>query len=124
MFAASGGTIVHHTTLFSALIVVLLVSMWATISALAPYSAEIYPTGIRVAGSGVVAGATKLGGVLALGLSVAAIAPPSLVGAALLAAIPAGLGALMLLFYGIETRGRHLEEITAAPEQRLAEQPA
>jgi hypothetical protein len=27
--------------------------------------------------------------------------------------VPAGLAALMLLFYGIETRGRRLEDITA-----------
>ena len=113
VFAVDGGTIVHHTNVFTALIVVLLISMWATISALAPYGAEVYPTGIRAVGSGVVAGATKLGGVLALGLSVAAIAPPGLAGAALLAGVPAGLAALMLLFYGIETRGRRLEDITA-----------
>lgn len=124
VFAVSGGTIVQHTTLFTTLTVILLVSMWATISALAPYSAEIYPTEIRAAGSGVVAGATKLGGVLALGLSVAAIAPPSLAGAALLAAVPAGLGALMLLLFGIETRDRQLEDITTTTARHLADQPA
>ena len=113
VFAVYGGPVVHHTGVFTALIVVLLVSMWATISALAPYGAEVYPTGIRAGGSGVVAGATKLGGVLALGLSVASIAPPGLAGAALLAGVPAGLAALLLAFYGIETRGRRLEEITA-----------
>jgi putative MFS transporter len=110
-FAVKGGTIVHHNGWFTALIVLLLVSMWATISALAPYGSEVYPTGIRAAGSGIVAGATKLGGVIALGLSVAEIAPPGLAGAALLAGVPAALAAVMLLFYGIETRGRRLEEI-------------
>ena len=64
-------------------------SMWATVSALAPYAAEIYPTAIRGAGSGVVAGATKLGGVIALGIAVMSWAPPSVAGAALLAAVPA-----------------------------------
>jgi putative MFS transporter len=124
VFATSGDTVVQHTSLFTALLVVLLISMWATISALAPYSAEIYPTEIRAAGSGVVTGATKLGGVIALGLSVAAIAPPSLRGAALLAGVTAGLAALMLSLYGIETRGRRLEEIsTAATDQHLADQP-
>ena len=44
VFAAFGTTIIERTPLFTALVVVLLVSMWATISALAPYSAEIYPT--------------------------------------------------------------------------------
>jgi MFS transporter, putative metabolite:H+ symporter len=113
VFAADGGTVVRHTDVFTALIVVLLVSMWATVSAVAPYASEVYPTRIRAAGSGVIAGATKLGGVIALGLSVAAIAPPSLAGAALLAGAPAALAAGMLAFYGIETRGRRLEEISS-----------
>jgi MFS transporter, putative metabolite:H+ symporter len=123
VFVTSGDTIVRHSTVFTALIVILLVSMWATISALAPYSAEVYPTEIRAAGSGVVAGATKLGGVLALGLSVAAIAPPSLAGAALLAGVPAALAAVMLFLFGVETRGRRLEEISlGTADQHLAEQ--
>ena len=88
--------------------------MWATISALAPYSSEVYRTAIRGAGTGVVAGATKLGGVLALAIAVAAWSPPSLAGAALLAAVPAGLAAVLLLFVGVETRGRSLEDITEA----------
>ena len=110
--AASGGTIVHHTSLFTALLVLLLISLWATISALSPYSAEIYATAIRGAGSGVSAAATKLGGVIALGMSVLTWAPPGLAGAALLGAVPAGAAALLLLGVGIETRGRRLEEIT------------
>jgi putative MFS transporter len=121
-FVFAGGTVVQHTTLFTALLVVLLVSMWATVSALAPYSAEIYPTEIRAVGAGVVAGATKLGGVLALGLSVASIAPPSLAGAALLAGATAAIGAILLSIYGVETQGRRLEEISAtAADERLAD---
>ena len=113
-FAVAGSTIVGNPTLFTAALVVLLVSMWATISALAPYSSEVYRTAIRGAGTGVVAGATKLGGVLALAIAVAAWSPPSLAGAALLAAVPAGLAAVLLLFVGVETRGRSLEDITEA----------
>ena len=116
VFAGYAGTIVHHSTAFTALLVVLLVAMWATVSALAPYAAEIYPTSIRGAGSGVVAGATKLGGVIALGIAVASWAPPGVAGAAVLAAVPAGLAALLLVFVGIETRGRRLEEISAAEQ--------
>ena len=125
VFVVSGGTVVRHTNVFTALLVVLLMSMWATISALAPYSAEIYPTEIRAVGSGVVAGATKLGGVIALALSVASIAPPSLAGAALLAGGTAGIAAILLSLYGIETRGRRLEEISiSAADDRLADQRA
>jgi putative MFS transporter len=114
VFAGYAGTIVHHSTEFTALLVVLLIAMWATVSALSPYASEIYPTAIRGAGSGVVAGATKLGGVIALGIAVLSWAPPGVAGAALLAAVPAGLAALLLVFVGIETRGKRLEEISAA----------
>ena len=114
VLAVGGSGVVDNPPLFTAALVVLLISMWATISALAPYSSEIYATAIRGVGTGVVAGATKLGGVLALAIAVAAWAPPSLAGAALLAAVPAGLAAVLLLFVGVETRGRSLEEITEA----------
>ncbi len=107
-------SIVHHTALFTVLLVVLLVSLWATVSAVAPYATEIYPTVIRGAGSGVVAGATKLGGVIALGIAVMSWAPPGLAGAAVLAAVPAAAAALLLIPFGLETRGRRLEEINRA----------
>ena len=112
LFAADSGAIVRNSTLFTGVLVLLLISMWATVSALAPYAAEVYPTVIRGAGSGVVAGATKLGGVLALGIAVLAWAPPGIAGAALLAAVPAGAAAVLLVLFGIETRGRRLEEIS------------
>lgn len=110
-FALRGQEIVRHTDLFTALLVVLLVALWATISALAPYASEVYPTAIRGTGSGVAAGATKLGGVIALGMSVMAWSPPGIAGAAVLAAVPAAVAALLLLLVGVETRGRSLEEI-------------
>ena len=125
--AVAGNSIVGNPPLFTAVLVVLLISMWATISALAPYSSEVYRTAIRGAGTGVVAGATKLGGVIALAIAVAAWAPPSLAGAALLAAVPAGLAAVLLLFVGVETRGRSLEDISdaeAEPDVRPPRQRA
>lgn len=113
-FAARGDVIIRHTTLFTALVVGLLISMWATISVLGPYSAEVYPTRARSAGAGIAAGASKLGGVVALAIAVASIAPPSLAGAALLGAVPAALAALALVAVGVETSGRRLEEISTA----------
>lgn len=125
VFAALGEQLPRHTQLFTAAVAVLLVALWASIAVLAPYSAEVYPTAIRGVGSGVAAGATKLGGVFALGLSVAAIAPPAIAGSAALAAVPAVLAALMLLIFGIETRGRTLEEISATVlGRRRSETPA
>jgi putative MFS transporter len=122
LFALFGSAITRSSALFTALVVALLVSMWASISVLAPYSAEVYPTHKRSAGSGVAAAASKLGGVLALAMSVAAVAPPSVAGAALLAAIPAALAALMLAVFGVETRGRRLEEITSPVALETARQ--
>ena len=118
-FAVLGKDFPRHTLAFTAMLVALLISLWASIAVIAPYSAEVYPTAIRAIGSGVSAGATKLGGVIALGMSVAAVAPPALAGSALLAAVPAGLAALMLLVFGIETIGRPLEEISSAILARL-----
>jgi putative MFS transporter len=114
IFAVFGDELPRHTTLFTAMVAALLVSLWASIAVMAPYSAEVYPTAIRAVGSGVAAGASKLGGVFALGLSVAAVAPPALAGSALLAALPALLAAVMLFVFGIETRGRGLEEISSS----------
>jgi putative MFS transporter len=114
---AADGSVVRNTPLFTVLLVALLVAMWATISAVAPYAAEVYPTAIRASGSGIVAGATKLGGVLALGLAVMSWSPPGLAGAAVLAAVPAAAAAVLLLRFGIETRGRSLEEIAVAPRE-------
>lgn len=118
-FAIAGEGFPRHTFMFTALLVALLISLWACIAVIAPYSAEVYPTAIRAIGSGVAAGATKLGGVIALGMAVGAVAPPALGGSALLAAVPAALAALMLLVFGIETRGRGLEEISSALLARL-----
>jgi MFS transporter, putative metabolite:H+ symporter len=124
IFAGDSSAVVHSSVLFTALMVLLLVSMWATISALSPYAAEIYPTAIRSSGSGVVAGATKLGGVIALGIAVLSWAPPSAAGAALIAAVTAGAAALLLVFTGIETRGRRLEEIAESEASTVtAERP-
>ena len=110
VFALDPG-IVHHATPFTALLSVLLVALWATVSAVAPYAAEVYPTPFRGAGSGIVAGATKLGGVLVLATTVLSWSPPSVAGAAILGAVPAAAGAALLLVVGLETRGRRLEDI-------------
>jgi putative MFS transporter len=111
VFAGAGGAIVRHEWLLTPLVVLLLVSMWAVVSVLAPYSVEVYPTASRAAGAGVAAGATKLGGVLALSMAVLGLTAPGIRGGALLAAVPMALAAAVLLVVGIETRGRPLDEI-------------
>lgn len=52
---------------------------------------------------------------------VVGIAPPSLRGAALLGAVPVALAALAVGRFGIETRRRGLEEITAVELRKTLE---
>ena len=56
-------------------------------------------------------GDSKVGGVIVLSLSVAAVAPPGIAGAALLTGAPMAVAALAIAVAGIETRGRSLEAI-------------
>ena len=71
--------------------------------------------------SDLVAGASKLGGVVALAMAVASIAPPSIAGAAVLTAAPMLLSAVVLAVTGVETRARRLEEISAMELASVAE---
>ena len=81
---------------------------------LAAYSAEVYPTRVRSRGSGLAAAASKAGGVVVIAIVVAAIAPPTITGTALIGAVPMALAALTAAIWGVETRRRRLEDITAA----------
>lgn len=51
---------------------------------------------------------------------VAALTPPTITGTALMGAIPMALAALAALVFGVETRRRRLEEITAREFDRTA----
>ena len=113
-FAGFGEGLATHTAGFTALLVCLLVSLWGVISVLAPYSAEVYPTRLRARGAGVAAGASKLGGVAALGMAVAGVAPPGLRGAGALTAGAMAIAAVAVAAFGVETRRRRLEEIDPA----------
>jgi putative MFS transporter len=50
------------------------------------------------------------------------VAAPSIAGTTLIGAVPMALAALAIIFFGIETRNRRLEEITAE-EFKLAPTP-
>jgi MFS transporter, putative metabolite:H+ symporter len=80
------------------------------ISILLPYTAENYPLRVRARATGWVAGCSKLGGLVAQGLSVAALAPPFGIAAAFIAA-PAAAGLALVALLGRETRGRDLREL-------------
>jgi putative MFS transporter len=84
---------------------------------LSPYTAEVFPTRLRGTGSGLSAGSTKLGGLfggIATVTGVIAVAS-GLVRPVLLVSIPMAFAAVLVWRYGIETRGRRLEELAGAP---------
>ena len=112
-FAVAGDAVAGDRLLLNALLVVPIWGISSLVAVLAAYSAEVYPTRIRSRGSGLAAAISKAGGVVMIAMVVAAIAPPTITGTALIGAIPMALAALAAAAFGIETRKRRLEEITA-----------
>lgn len=112
-FIWAGDSIIAHPVWLYILLIIPIWGISSLVSVLSAYAAEIYPTNIRSRGSGVIAGFTKFGGVLVIALVVAAIAPPSIQTTALIGAGPLIIAALAISFFGVETRKKQLEEITA-----------
>lgn len=112
-FVVGGDAVVQQRTLLYALLVMPIWGISSVLAVLSSYSAEIYPTRVRSRGAGLVAGVSKAGGVLIIALVAAAVAPPSLTGTAMLGGIPLAAATMAVALFGIETRKRRLEEITA-----------
>jgi len=112
-FALAGDAVADDRTLLYALLIVPIWGVSSVVAVLIAYSAEVYPTRIRSRGSGLAAAASKAGGVLVIGFVVLALAPPTITGTALIGAIPMALAACAAIAYGVETRQRRLEVITA-----------
>lgn len=112
-FALTGDRVAEDRTLLYALLVVPIWGISSITAVLVAYSSEIYPTRVRSRGTGLAAGASKVGGVLVIGVVAAALTPPTIAGTALIGAIPMALAALAALLFGVETRRRRLEDITA-----------
>jgi putative MFS transporter len=107
------GGVAHQTTL---LYILLIVPIWGISSLTAvviAYASEVFPTKVRARGSGLAAGATKFGGVMILAIVAAAIAAPSIAHTALYGAIPLTLAIVAMVVFGIETKRKQLERITA-----------
>jgi putative MFS transporter len=83
------------------------------ISILLPYATENYPVRVRGRATGWVAGWSKIGGLIAQGLSALALVP-ALGTAAAVIAIPAGLSLALIWIFGRETQGRDLRELEPA----------
>lgn len=85
------------------------------IAILLPYTAENFPLRIRGRATGWIAGCSKLGGLLAQGLSVMG-AVPRLSSAIMAIGVLAILAMLLVVIYGHETRKRDLRDLEAAEE--------
>jgi putative MFS transporter len=99
--------------LLVAVIAMLIVGTNGMIAVLLPYAAENYPLGIRGRATGLVAGASKFGGVAVQGFALLGFIP-TLGGAALALVVPMGVSAALVAWAGRETRGRSLRELEAS----------
>jgi MFS transporter, putative metabolite:H+ symporter len=88
----------------------LIVGSCGVIAILLPYTAESYPLRIRGRATGWIAGCSKLGGLIAQGLSVIGIVPP-LGAAALAIAVPTAISVALISVFGRESRGRDLRDL-------------
>lgn len=112
-FVVAGDQVAHDRALLDSLLVVPIWGISSVLAVLGAYSAEVYPTRVRSRGTGLAAGASKAAGVLIIAIVVVAVAPPTIAATALIGAIPMALAAVAILVFGVETRRRALEEITA-----------
>jgi putative MFS transporter len=88
----------------------LIVGSSAMISMLLPYASENYPVKVRGRATGWVAGWSKIGGLIAQGVSALAMVPALGIAAAVVA-LPAAAAFLLIALFGRETRGRDLREL-------------
>jgi putative MFS transporter len=113
-FVLAGDRVASDSGLLHVLLIVPIWGISSVVAVLAAYSSEIYPTLVRSRGTGLAAGASKFGGVLIIALVVAAFATPGIAATAAIGAVPMAVAAIAVLVFGVETRRRRLEDITAA----------
>jgi putative MFS transporter len=88
----------------------LVIGASSVISILLPYTSESFPVRLRGRATGWVAGCSKVGGVMAQGLALIALAPAFARTAGAIA-IPTLGSLLLVVIFGHETRGRDLREL-------------
>jgi putative MFS transporter len=103
----------HSTTMLYLLLIVPIWGISSLTAVMIAYASEVYPTKVRARGSGLAAGATKFGGVMILAFVAAAVAAPSIRLTALYGAIPLALAIIAMMAFGVETKKKQLERITA-----------
>lgn len=112
-FTLAGDSVVSNRALLYLLLVIPITGISSVLAVLITYASEVYPTRVRSRGTGMAGGAAKAGGVAIIAVVVAGIAPPSIATTALIGAVPMFLAAVFVIKWGVETRKRGLESITA-----------
>jgi len=112
-FVFAGSHVADNSSLLHVLLIVPIWGISSLTAVTAAYASEIYPTRVRARGTGLAAAGTKAGGVLVLAAVVAAVAAPSISVTALLGAIPVIVAIVLMILFGVETRRKGLEQITA-----------
>jgi putative MFS transporter len=120
VFFVLGNSVTSNRAVLYILLAVPICGSGSIVAVLGAYSSEIYPTAVRGRGSGLAAGASKFGGVVIIALVAASLAAPSIAITALIAAIPLLLTVVAFAAFGVETRGRRLEDISVATSQPVA----
>jgi len=112
-FAALGQNLatVGDTTIIS-LTALLMLASTGVISMLSPYAAEVYPTDLRGAGSGLAAAASKLGGLVGPPVFGTLLVGSGVALSALVTAIPITVAGVAVAVLGVETRSRALEHLS------------
>lgn len=100
-------------------IALLIIGSNGILAILLPYAAETYPLNIRGRATGWVAACSKLGGLFAQGLSIAALVPPLSI-AALMIMLPISVGLVLVILFGKETRGLDLRTLDRPKPAALA----
>ena len=112
-FVLLGDRVAENRARLDLLLILPITGISSILAVLVAYASETFPTRIRSRGTGLAAGASKIGGVVVIALVVAEATPPSIATTALIGALPLALGALAMAVFGVETRRRRLEDITA-----------
>jgi putative MFS transporter len=112
-FAMAGARVADNSALLHVLLVVPIWGISSLTAVTAAYASEIYPTRIRARGTGLAAAGTKVGGVIILAAVAAAVAAPSITATAMLGAAPLVVAIALIVVFGVETRRKGLEQITA-----------
>jgi putative MFS transporter len=112
------GIVITHGAsglLIGVLVILLLVGINGSYAMVSVYAAEVFPTVVRGRGTGLIAAATKTGGLVGPQLvALVLVLGGGVTVTAVLVAVPLFVAGLIIWLKGVETRGRSLGDIQMA----------